>query len=153
MRQNWAEAAASWSSGKGGEHSSSSCGPRITSTTQVYKRGTQRTIVLYRELGSRERISNVCLRLLLLLFGPQKLQKKKKGFYSSSSGAKESSMQKRKLLRYYLYSLLFCKAKKSFFYKKGLVVVPTAKGLLFGLSAAAGYKCIAMRSYLSWGAS
>ena len=106
MRQNWAEAAASWSSGKGGEHSSSSCGPRITSTTQVYKRGTQRTIVLYRELGSRERISNVCLRLLLL-FGPQKLQKKKKGYYSSS-GAKESSMQKRKLLRYYLllYPLL-----------------------------------------------
>ena len=117
MRQNWAEAAASWSSGKGGEHSSSSCGPRITSTTQVYKRGTQRTIVLYRELGSRERISNVCLRLLLLLFGPQKLQKKKKGFYCSSSGAKESSMQKRKLLRYYLYSLLFCKAKKVSFTK------------------------------------
>ena len=115
MRQNWAEAAASWSSGKGGEHSSSSCGPRITSTTQVYKRGTQRTIVLYRELGSRERISNVCLRLLLLLFGPQKLQKKEEG--SSSSGAKESSMQKRKLLRYYLYSLLFCKAKKVSFTK------------------------------------
>ena len=114
MRQNWAEAAASWSSGKGGEHSSSSCGPRITSTTQVYKRGTQRTIVLYRELGSRERISNVCLRLLLL-FGPQKLQKKKKGYY----GAKESSMQKRKLLRYYLYSLLFCKAKKVSFTKRG----------------------------------
>ena len=150
MRQNWAEAAASWSSGKGGEHSSSSCGPRITSTTQVYKRGTQRTIVLYRELGSRERISNVCLRLLLLLFGPQKLQKKKKGFYSSSSGAKESSMQKRKLLRYYLSTLFYFVRQKKFLLQK---VVPTAKGLLFGLSAAAGYKCIATRSYLSWGAS
>ena len=146
MRQNWAEAAASWSSGKGGEHSSSSCGPRITSTTQVYKRGTQRTIVLYRELGSRERISNVCLRLLLL-FGPQKLQKKKKGV---AAAAQKNPQCKSGSCYDTISTLFYFVRQKKFLLQK---VVPTAKGLLFGLSAAAGYKCIAPRSYLSWGAS